>query len=278
MRPISLHQIVVPEISAVALVRIGARLDCAHVCLFTEMIAGFTRFHVVADEDIAELRRVMQEHGMSAYGITSFAIQPDVDVADYAGGLQRGAQLGARYASVRIPNPAAPGMASAFERFAKLAGGFAITPSIEVVGYKNHDVVLKTLQIVEQVGAGTLTLDPLHIVRTGTLAIYQRLAPSQIGYVQLCDGPLEATEQDYWHEAGAERLAPGEGEFPLADILALAPAGRAVSPEVPCERLQQEGWSPFDRARRVIAATRKFLTTVEPDRLGPGNIPQPTST
>jgi sugar phosphate isomerase/epimerase len=263
MRPISLHQIVVPEIPATELVRIAARLGCKHVCLFTEMVDGFTRFHVVRDEDIQELQRVMHENEVTAYGVTSFAIQPEIDIASYADGLDRGAQLGAQFASVRIPDIAAHGMASAFERFAMLAAGFGIMPSIEIVGFNDQLVVQRTLRIIEEVGTGTLTLDPLHIVRTGALEIYRRLTPSQIGYIQLCDGPLAATEQQYWHEAAAERLPPGEGEFPLDAILSLAPEGRAVSPEVPCERLHHEGRSPLDRASRVIAATRNLLEAVE---------------
>ena len=199
MRALSLHQIVVPEIPATELVRIAAGLGCGHVCLFTEMPEDFTRFHVVRDGDIAQLQRVMRENGVTAYGVTSFAIEPGADIAGYERGLERGAQLGAQYASVRMPDPAAAGMAAALEHFARLAATFGMVPSIEVVGLNDGNVVLDTLRIVGEVGAGTLTLDPLHVVRTGALEIYQRLAPEQIGYVQLCDGPASATLDQDWH-------------------------------------------------------------------------------
>jgi sugar phosphate isomerase/epimerase len=87
----------------------------------------------------------------------------------------------------------------------------------------------------------------------------RRVEPARIGYVQLCDGPLEASEEMYWHEAAAERLCPGEGEFPLSEIIALAPPGRAVSLEVPNDRLRAEGVPAAERARRAVGATREFL-------------------
>lgn len=213
-----------------------------------------------------ELQRSMVDAGVTAYGVTSFAIDADVDVADLEGGLDRGARLGAQYASVRIVKPYDDRVIEPFGRFAEMAARYGITASIEFTGFRTPEILPRTLHIIEQAGAGTLTIDPLHIVRTGVaIADMQRAGASRLGYVQLCDGPLDATESEYWHEMGAERLPLGEGAFPLDAIFALAPAGRAVSLEIPGESQRAQGVPAQARAERAVIAARRFLARVEPD-------------
>jgi hypothetical protein len=64
-------------------------------------------------------------------------------------------------------------------------------------------------------------------VRSGvSLDELRSVKPSLIGYVQLCDGPLQAEEANYFHESASERLSPGKGAFSLGDILEIVPTGR----------------------------------------------------
>src|SRR5262249_15892121 len=144
--------------------------------------------------------------------------------------------------SVRIADPDEARAADAFGRLAALAASFGIVASIEFTGYREPDALFRTLRILDAAGAGALSIDPLHIVRSeASLEAIQASAPERIGYVQLCDGPAYASAEDYPRESAAERLPPGEGDFPLAEILALAPAGRAVSLEIPSERQRADG-------------------------------------
>lgn len=265
MRPISLHHIMAPDVSAAELAQIAAGLDCRHVCLFTQSPVANWRFPVVDDDSMAELSQVMADHQVTAYGITSFAVQPGIDISSYEAGLERGARLGARYASVRIVDEDEARAADAFGRLGELATRYDIVPSIEFTGFKAPEALLRTLRILEAAAVGTLSIDPLHIVRSeASLEVMRRLDAARIGYVQLCDGPLEATEEQYWRESASERLPPGEGAFPLDEILPLAPPGRPVSLEIPNERLRAEGVSPLLRARRAVDATRRLLARLEP--------------
>lgn len=265
MRELSLHHIMTPELSAPELVSLAGRLDCRHVCLFTQSPVPNWRFPMADAANLAEVRQRMDDHGVTAYGITSFPVQPGVEVAAYAPALERGAQLGAQYASVRIGDPDEARAAAAFGRLAELAAGFGITASIEFTGYRDTDALARTLRIIATAGAGAVSIDPLHIVRTGvSLAQMRAAGPGLIGYLQLCDGPADAGEEEYLRESAAERLAPGEGVFPLAEILALAPAGRPVSLEIPSESQRAAGVPAEDRARAAVEATRRFLAGVEP--------------
>ena len=266
MRPISLHQIVAPEISPTGLVGIAGDLDCQHVCLFTQGPPGGWKFPTVGDDDMPELSTAMADRGISAYGVTSFPLHPDTDVAVYEAGLARGGRLGAQYASVRVLDPDDARVVDAFARLGEIAALHGLIPSIEFTGYNAPDVLPRALRIIESAGVGTLTIDPLHIVRSGaSFDLLRSLDRSRFGYVQLCDGPLKAPEGQYGHESAAERQSPGDGEFPLDEILALAPDGRAVSLETPSERLAAEGVGAAIRAGLAVEATRRLLRRLEPD-------------
>jgi sugar phosphate isomerase/epimerase len=265
MRPVSLHHIVAPDVSAVTLVQIASGLGCQHVCLFTQSPVPNWRFPMVNEANFTEVRRVMADHQVTAYGVTTFAIFPELDVSVYEPGLERGSALGAQYASVRIIDPDEARAADRFAQFGKLAARYGIEASIEFTGYRTPDALLRTLRIIGAAGIGTLSIDPLHIVRSeASLDVMRSLEKSHIGYVQLCDGAREATEEEYRRESVAERLSPGEGAFPLAEILALAPPGRAVSLEVPNERLRTAGETADVRASRVVIAARQLLGRFEP--------------
>jgi hypothetical protein len=93
-------------------------------------------------------------------------------------------------------------------------------------------------------------LDALHIQRGGsTLDDVRALEPSLVPCLQICDGPLAtpaslelpahlplgmtADGSVLQVEARALRQVPGEGEFPLAELLAAVPSGTPISVEVP---------------------------------------------
>ena len=67
-----------------------------------------------------------------------------------------------------------------------------------------------------------------------------------LGWVQICDALLEPPA-DLIHEARHQRLAPGSGELPLAELLACLDADVTISVEVQNDALL--GVPPIDRAR-----------------------------
>jgi sugar phosphate isomerase/epimerase len=265
MRPISLHHIVTPDISAVELVALAGATGCAHVCVFTEPPPPSWPFPCVTDENIGEVLAAMNAHQVSAYGVTSFPVGPETDVGAYEGGLARGGRLGATYASARILDPDEARATDNFGRLCELASRYGMEASIEMMAYQEPEALDRTLRIIEGAGKGKFTLDPLHLVRSGaSLDTIRKARPSPIGYFQICDGPMHATADDYWRrEGGSERLSPGEGDFPLEEMLALVPDRRAVSIEVPCQSLRAQGLTPEERARRAVDATRRFLAAAE---------------
>ncbi len=265
MHALSLHQLMALEISPADLVRIAGALDCPHVCLFTQDPHVGVTFPVVARADVVELGRIMKGCGVTAYGLTSFVLTPDVDVARFEPAFAIGAELGATSANLRISDPDDHRASNNFARIRALARTYGVRVGIEFMGGMAVATLDHARRIATQGGESdsALTLDALHVFRTGTTeADLAALPRSMIGYVQLCDGPASASAERYRVEMAADRKPPGEGEFPLRSLAQITPDGMPFSLEIPMEPLRLSGVVAFDRARRIVEATRRFLSDV----------------
>ena len=129
------------------------------------------------------------------------------------------------------------------------AAPYGIRPTLEPISYQPVRRVADAAAVARAAGAAVL-LDALHIRRGGsTLDDVRALEPALVPCIQLCDGPLATPEtlalpaalplgmtvdgSVLQVEARALRQVPGEGEFPLAELLAAVPAGTPISVEVP---------------------------------------------
>jgi hypothetical protein len=80
--------------------------------------------------------------------------------------------------------------------------------------------------------------------------------------VQLCDVPAKAVIADYLDEAMYERLPPGDGHLPLAELLSAIPANRIVGLEVPQRSLAEIGVPPEKRLATCVAKARALLAAL----------------
>ena len=101
-RQLSIHQTIARDAAPAEIIRTARALDCAHVCWFTQAPMAASPFPVVTDDEIAELRKLMDGLGVGVLGTTSFALHPDTQVSDYDAGLAHAAALGAWSTNVRI--------------------------------------------------------------------------------------------------------------------------------------------------------------------------------
>lgn len=262
-RRLSLHHLILPELGPVEFVPMAARLGCEHVCLFTQMPGDAKGLPVVERSALADVARVMDDTGVSALGVTSFPILPTTDVTAYEVGLDHGARLSASRANARILDDDRARAADRFAAFAELCAAREITACIEFTGFEDPASIERAQGILRHAGSGALTLDALHLVRTGTpWAVLEALPPELIGYVQICDGPLQATLEDYEREGPLDRLPPGDGEFPLDRLMRLLPVDLPLCLEVPSLELRQQGLCAEDIALRIVSRTRSWLETI----------------
>ena len=259
-RPISLHQLSMMELTAIELVRTASAAGFDRVCAYTcdppRPNAGFP---LITPDTANEMARVLEGEGVALYNVEVFVLTPDSDVAAFEAPLALGAKLGGTRATAVIGDEDEVRAAANLARFAELAGTFGIGAGVEFMAFSAIRTLGDAVRIVR--GAAhpnvSVALDPLHLIRNGsTIADLRDVGSALIGYVQLCDGPVEMAEEQRWDEAIANRLMPGEGAFPLRELLALLPADHCVSLEVPMERRRLAGQDALTRARLLAAATR----------------------
>lgn len=65
--------------------------------------------------------------------------------------------------------------------------------------------------------------------------------------------------EDYLLAATFERMIPGTGTLPLADIVDALPGDVHIGLEVPMRSLAEAGVGPLDRLRPCVAAARELL-------------------
>lgn len=116
---------------------------------------------------------------------------------------------------------------------------------------------------VDRSNVGVL-VDSLHLARSGgSPGDLAGFSPGLFPYLQLADAPtvpMDGSVVGLRDEALFGRLLPGDGALPLGELLSAVPAV-PVSVELRSRELDQRYPDPVDRARAVLAATRRVLAT-----------------
>jgi sugar phosphate isomerase/epimerase len=195
-------------------------------------------------------------------------LRAGTDVAALEPFLDSAAALGARHVLVTGEDPDEARLAQRLGELCARAAPLGLRPVLEFMVFTAVKTVEQADRIAAVAGSGVL-VDPLHLSRSGGVpADVAKLAaanPERYPYAQLCDAPA-ATPGDLYEEAVNDRLAPGDGELPLRDLLAALPANAPLSVETPVAALA--GAPPAERARHALEATRRLVRIV--DRGGRG--------
>lgn len=233
---------------------------------------------------LEETVRRLDDTGLRVLGVEVLRIGPDTRREDYESVLEAGSQLGARHISVNCDDPDIERASGTFAALTADARPYGLRPLIEPIVYTQVSNLDEATYIAERSGGGGILLDTLHFQRYGgRLDQLRSVDPGLLAQVQLCDAPLvpptdvprlsrmprgQTTDgTDLQLESRGMRLLPGDGELPLAEILAALPVGIPVSVEAPVTWLQ-ESLTLVEFARRareaaanVLAATRMRADT-----------------
>ena len=209
---------------------------------------------------MAEMRHRLHDRGVRVHDVEIATIGADFDPASLAAVLDSAAELGAEALSVCADDTDRGRLVDRFGALCDLAARSAIAVDLEWMGWRAVRTLDDALDVVTRAGRpnGRILIDALHLERNGgTPADLAAVPPGLIRSVQLCDaGPVAPVGTDaIIAEARGGRLPPGEGTLPLAELLAVLPAGANLSLEVPMgTALPAE-----ERVRRVHAATMALL-------------------
>jgi sugar phosphate isomerase/epimerase len=275
-RPLALHQVTAVELEPRDLVVLAGELGCDRVCLFTYAPddplpgsgVGRLPFHTVTPSSKAELLSRMRDCGVGVSNVEFFPIGPATRVGDFRSGFELGRELGAGRAVVHIHDHDDARALATLARTCELAAEYDLAIGLEFMGFTACDSIQRATFFAVQVAQPNigLAVDALHLVRTGgSPDDVAALPASLISYAQICDGRGTAPAKQYRPEA-MDRLAPGEGDFPLPAILAALPAHTPLDVEVPSATLKEAGMPARERAARAVSATRRLLSGVEPSR------------
>lgn len=271
MRPLALHQLTALEAGPVGLVSIAEEIGCEQVCLFVHSPRAGREseadaFPIVTRAVTRELKARLDGCGISVSNVDFFPLGRDVVVGDHRAALELGAELGARRAVAIVHDTVEERAVANLARLAELAAEVGLAVALEFMGLSPGCASLRrALQLVRRVGLPNVgvAVDPLHLVRTGgTVAELAAVPPGLIAHAQLCDGAHATVTGSYLAEA-MDRLAPGEGVFPLRELMRALPGMTPLDVEVPSRALRRQGMPALERARRAVAAARRLLDAVE---------------
>jgi sugar phosphate isomerase/epimerase len=208
--------------------------------------------------------RRMEETGVAIWDIEAVWLTPQTEVSALLPALEVGQRLGARHLLVVGHDPVFDRMTDNFAALCERCAAFQLKVAFEMMSY----VEVKTLRqakavfdVVKPTNA-SLLIDALHFFRSGaTLEDLVGIDPALLEYVHLCDGVMAPPPPDELRAEGrGGRLYPGEGEFPLVDLLHALPNGIGLAVEAPNAHLAD--LNVFERARRCGDATRRFAANL----------------
>ncbi|HUN34426.1 MAG TPA: TIM barrel protein [Trebonia sp.] len=207
---------------------------------------------------LAETRRRCAATGMAVLDVEAIRLGPRP--ADHRATLEVAAALGARYINAICEDPDLGRLSDSFAGLTARASGYGIRPLVEFMAYRSVRTLADAIAIAAASGGGGILIDALHVQRCGvSLASLSQADRGLFSYVQLCDAPL-AAPADEIREARGGRLLPGQGELPLAALLAAVPGGIPVAVEAPAAG---EMAAPGPYAARARAALETVLDQVK---------------
>jgi sugar phosphate isomerase/epimerase len=236
---LSLHHLSNLDITAPELIRAAHGAGFSHVCLFTmHWPSPDFAFPVVTKGPLLdETRAALADTGVKVFNTDAPFLWPDVDVTRYEPGLEIAASFGAKNATAVIGDPDVARATDNFGKLYELARGYGINACVEFMMMGTVNSIEAAESMVRAAGAleGSIAVDTLHLVRTGgSAAKVAKLDPKLIGNIQINDGPATMPEgEPQIVEAMTARLWPGQGVFPLKEIIAALPEGAPFSVEAP---------------------------------------------
>jgi len=214
---------------------------------------------------IREIGARLKNSGVRLLDIEAIWISPTTDVETLRHPLEVGAELGAQYVLVVGFDEERERLLERFSRICDIAKPLGLIVMIEFITYCSIKTIGEAARLVADSGrenAGVL-IDTLQFFRSGAspseLDDYE---PSLFRYMQLCDGRSTPpqTLDERRNEARRDRLLPGQGELPVANLLARLPSTIPLSVEAPTRDLYG---LPFREQGRIAGeVTRRFLATL----------------
>jgi sugar phosphate isomerase/epimerase len=266
--PLGLEYMTLLGAHPVHFIETAAAVGCSYVSLFQAQVAhspdGSPPYSLIDD---AQLRRdvvsCLDDCGVAIGLVDGFAVLEGQSVERHRPSLEVATELGATRVNTVSRDPDPGRTLDETGRLVAMAAEHGLTITTEPCPVLSVRTLAEALQLVDEIGMPNfkLLIDAMHISRTGEASMVPAVDPALIDYVHMCDGLLAmpATPEEYLEEARNERMIPGDGEFPLAEMLTTLRPDVIVSTEVPLRARREAGMSDVERARLAVDGTRRVL-------------------
>ena len=252
------------ELEPVDFIRAAAASGLQAVSLFVNQASAQSTFPLTTSRQVSDVGATLDGEGIVVLNVECFMLTPASDIDSYRPAIEVGARLGAQNLVALLYDQDQSRAADNLTQLHDLAAEYQMGVGIEFMPFTPLWKTLPdTLKLIESLALPHLkvAIDCLHLIRSGGgVGDLAHLSQDMISHVQLCDSLNLGESVDYFHEAGVERLAPGEGAFPLVELLAALPAGVAFELEVPqpaTVAAEERLVAMVTSARRVLAAAGK---------------------
>ncbi|MBD8031127.1 sugar phosphate isomerase/epimerase family protein [Corynebacterium gallinarum] len=178
--------------------------------------------------------RALDETGLHVVDTEFLQVNAHTDRDTWLPALEAAGALGATRFTVAAGDENLSRLTDTLGSLVADAAEFGVIPALEPITYRSVHSIPQAVAIAEATGVRVLA-DTLHMARFGATLDELHMAADFIDMIQLCDSPLQAPAETEGliYESRAARLAPGDGEQPLADFVAALPEDTLISVEVP---------------------------------------------
>ena len=247
-------------------VRLAARLGCRFISIGLTAMSyynpdSYPAWSLRSDPMLRrEMLAAMSDTGVTPSLCEGFAIRPETDADALVPDLDLAAELKCRCINLGSAERDKSRAIAQFAAIAELAMQRGILVTAEI-GMPPLVTLAAGLRLIDQVGHPNfrLLLDSMHFFRMGSALADLAGHADAIGYVQLADAPCANGTLPYMEEALHERLPPGAGELPLAELIPLLPAGVVMGVEVPQRSLASARIGPDERVGGVVRTARALV-------------------
>lgn len=214
-----------------------------------------------------ETRKALAETGVSVPDAEVMTVYPDTAAHDFIPLYEAMEELGSVHVIVNSEVPDISHFKDIFAELCAVAVPYGVQLGIEFMRYRHIKTLDEAAHIVKATGApnAKLILDTLHFFRTGhEVRDIASVPADMISFVQLADAPLHSPPiEKLREEAIGNRLAPGEGDFPIAELVAALPADLPVSVEVPSTKTEDK----LAHARTLLETAKAVMAAADAMRI-----------
>lgn len=270
MRNLGLEFLGVFGLPPVDLVHLAADLGCQFIGTVLAPIdynpEGFPKWNLGED---ASMRRALKT-ALAARDIRltlgdGHALLADIDVREaYASGLDIYQDLGVERVNCISFDLSLERTYDQFAVFTEMAVERGMAPTIEFCPISVVNDLDTAIGAVRHAGpAARLLIDTMHFFRSESSVDALAVVRDMVGHIQLSDAPRVPIMPDYLEEAMYERQVPGEGEAPLAAIVAALPNVCSIGMEVPLRSEAERGVRVRERMARCLEGARRVIAEAD---------------